>query len=364
LFHKVFGQIEESMRNAQSTWFTALLLAQLLGLAGAFGQEIPAPSASGSEGMIRMDVVVDPRKGPPVPGLKQQDFSLMVDKSPTEIRSFEAFDGQKEPITVVFVIDAVNVPFTAVSQERIQIDTFLKANGGHLSQPVALAVLTEKGVQMQPAASTDGNAQSAALASIDVSLRNLRRSTGIWGADERLRISLNSLAQLAQLEAEKPGRKLIFWISGGWPLLSGPGVQLDSRQSQNIFNEVIRLWTAMNAARITLYALNAWGVQESLAQESYYRAFLKPVTKPGDVVLGNLGLQVLASQTGGLAVSSNDLASLLNRAMADTKAYYEITFVPKAAEHHVEFHSIEVRLAQPGLTSRTIAGYYTQPGPQ
>jgi hypothetical protein len=48
--------------------------------------------------------------------------------------------------------------------------------------------------------------------------------------------------QLAQQEAAQPGRKMVFWISPGWPMLSGPNVvQLTPKQQQQLFANPI-LW--------------------------------------------------------------------------------------------------------------------------
>ncbi len=89
---------------------------------------------------------------------------------------------------------------------------------------------------------------------------------------------------------------------------------------------------------------------------------MKGVSKPSQVDAGDLSLQVLATQSGGLALhSSNDVAGLLQTCLADTEAYYELSFKPLPAEHRDEYHHLEIRLARPGLTGRTREGYYAQP---
>ena len=47
---------------------------------------------------------------------------------------------------------------------------------------------------------------------------------------------MKALHELAEHEAKLPGRKMIFWVSPGWPLLSGPGIQLDGKQQNQIFS--------------------------------------------------------------------------------------------------------------------------------
>ncbi len=85
----------------------------------------------------------------------------------------------------------------------------------------------------------------------------------------------------------------------------------------------------LRQARITLYSVDPLGSNEGVGRTSYYQDFLKGVSKPNQVNVGDLSLQVLAVQSGGLALASNnDVASLLQKCLADTEAYYELSFVP------------------------------------
>lgn len=310
---------------------------------------------------ITLDVVVRPKSGAPVAGLQQQDFQIFDSKAQQPITSFLAMGGEKAPVEVLLVIDAVNASFTTVATERDQIKRFLRAHGERLAFPTSVALVADTDTQIQQGSSTDGNALSAALDQYTIQLRTLRRSSGFYGANDRMNLSIKALRELVAQEGTKSGRKLILWVSPGWPLLSGPNVQLGEKQRQQIFSGVVQLSTELQQARVTLYALDALGADESLLRNTYYESFVKGLAKPGDAVLGNLGLQVFALHSGGLAVNSNDLAGLLERCMEDAAAYYEISYTPPPAERRDEYHSIEVRVAKPGLTARTLQGYYSQP---
>jgi hypothetical protein len=39
----------------------------------------------------------------------------------------------------------------------------------------------------------------------------------------------------------------------------------------------------------------------------------------------------------------------------------EISYGPPAADNSDEYHDLEIQLAKPGLTARTLKGYYAQP---
>ncbi len=310
---------------------------------------------------VYLDVVVTAKPGQPVTGLEQKDFALLDDKTPREITSFEAVDGRKQPVQAILVIDAVNTGYTEISQERIQIDKFLRANGGKLTLPIALAVFGNKGIEMQQGYSLDGNALADALTKYSIGLREIGRSAGFEGAAERLGDSLKAIRLLASYEAQRPGRKIILWVSPGWPLLSGPGITLTGSQQTAIFNDITFLSTTLREAQTSVYAIDPLGVAESVAQTFYYEQFTAPAKKPSDVNIGNLGLQVLAVETGGLVRNSTDVSGLLQEAVADNVAYYRLSFEPPPEEKRDVYHSLKVTVAKPGLTVATSTGYYAEP---
>jgi VWFA-related protein len=339
-----------------------LLLVTLLCTAAASAQQNSPQIQPGSD-KIYLDVVVGPKSGPLVADLQQQDFTLLDNNSPQAITSFAAVTGRQAPVEVVLIIDAINTDARTIGYERIQIDKFLRAEGGRLAYPVAIAVATDTGVQVAENFSSDGNALSAAMDRDQIGLRDIGRSAGFYGATERLQYSLQALSQLAVREPHQ-GRKILLWISPGWPLLSGPNVELDGKQQAQIYAQIASLSTQLRQARVTLYNVNPIGAGESIYRGTYYEDFLKGVSKPSQVNLGNLGLQVLAIQSGGLALEfNNDVPALLQQCISDIAPYYELSFAAPAAERPDEYHHLEVTIAKPGLIARTRQSYYAQPAP-
>jgi len=47
--------------------------------------------------------------------------------------------------------------------------------------------------------------------------------------------------------------------------------------------------------------------------------------------------------------------------LADTEAYYELSFDPPPGDRRDEYHHLEIQVAKPGLIARTRQGYYSQP---
>ena len=317
---------------------STLLLPSLFCIATAVAQQPVSPAANDST--IHLDVAVAPKSGEPVADLRQQDFTILDNNTANPITSFKAVVGASTPVEVVIVIDAVNTTYENIAYERQEISKFLRANGGHLAYPTTLAVITDTGSKMQQSFSSDGNAIDKSLSDYTIGLRDLRRSAGFYGATERLQLSLNAISQLVGYEAPHPGRKVILWVSPGWPILSGPHIQLDQKQQDFIFNNIVQLSAEMRKARITLYSLDSLGVNESLLRANYYQDFLKGVKKPGQTSFGNLSLQVLAVQSGGLALNSSGLAQIMQKSLDDCKTFYEVTIQPLPAENRDEYHAV------------------------
>jgi VWFA-related protein len=332
---------------------SCLILAALLSAGAASAkqaaQQTPPPRPP-TANQILLDVVVSPKSGPPVADLQQQDFTLLDNKAPQTITSFKAIPGREAPADVLLVIDAVNVDYRVLS--------------GHLAYPIALAVFTDKGVQIVGNFSSDGNELSATLDREDIGLRDIGRSGGFYGAGERLQLSLQAFRQLTASEARNTGRKIMLWVSPGWPLLSGARIEIDAKQQAQIFTDIVGLNTQLLRAGVTVYDVNPLGSNEALMRTSYYQEFVKGVSKPSQAAAGNLGLQVLAVQSGGLVLDhNNDVSALLQKCLSDVAPYYEISFAAGPAERPDEYHQLDVKIAKPGLTARTRQGYYAQPAP-
>jgi VWFA-related protein len=337
-----------------------LILTAASGPLAALAQSAQPATATSSQ-TIHLDVVVDAKSHQPVTNLAEKDFTVFDNKTARPITAFKTVSPADDPVNVIVLIDAVNMSYQTVAYARDGIQRFLKSNEGQLANPTSVAVLTDQGVQLDNSFSTDGNALSDALAHRQIGLREITRNSE-WSGSDRLQICINSLHQLVQYSASLPGRKIVLWISPGWPIISGPHVYLDSRQQQQIFNEIINLSTKLRELGVTLYNVNPVGVQESLQREDLYEAFLKGVSKLSQVQLGNLAIQVLAIQSGGLALEGNtDVAGMIQQCLNDAKSWYQIGFDPLPADKPNEYHHIEIKLDQPGLVARTRDGYYANP---
>ena len=341
--------------------FISFVALSLVVAGATSAQEIPTPRSSATP-QIQLDVVVTAKPGtPPVANLEQKDFTILDNKVAQPITAFKTITSKQEPVDVILVVDAVNTSFTNIGYERGQISSFLKANGGNLAHPTELAIVTDTGTKMSEGFSTDGNGIDDVFEKFAIGLRNVKRSTGIYGADEQFQISLKALATIAASDPSRPGRKIILWMSPGWPLLSGPNIQLTAEQQERLFGTIVGLSDQLRKERVTLYSIDSLGTSEGVGRVFLYQEYVKGVRKASQVEIGDLSLQALAEQTGGMALNSSDVTGLLHQCLADLDAYYEVTVDALPAEQPNEYHHLEVKVDKPGLVARTRQGYYAQP---
>ncbi len=337
----------------------ALAFASSLTAASSLAATAQQPAPAAKSRSITLNVVAS---GAAANGLALQDFKLLDNKSPRPITSLREVSASKEPARVILVIDTVNMLYTRTAYVRTEVEKYLKANGGHLAQPTTFMVLGDKTSDIEQGFSTDGNALSADLDKYPIGLHEIRRDEGVWGANERTNISLKALEQLTAYGSTLPGRKIVLWISPGWPLLTGVRTYLDDKQQKQIFDGVVSYSTSLRLANVTLYNINPLGPEENLMTANYYQNFTKGIRKPGETDMADLSLQVISAQSGGLVLTSNsDVAGNVQKCIDDTKAWYELKFDAAPAEHPNEYHHVQVNAAKPGVALRTRDGYYAQP---
>jgi VWFA-related protein len=356
-------------RMAGSLRLFALVL--FSSLSGLVQQAAAGQAASGGDQNLTLDVVVTDKAGKPVRGLQQQDFTLLDNKQPQGLTSFRAVDlaaGTPAPyIEIVVVIDAINADLMKAEMEREGIKKFLQMNGGKLATPVSVVLVSDSSTQMRSKASTDGNALAAVVDQYTIGLRTVNRSQGVYGVAERFDMSMRALDSLAGYEAAKPGRKLMLWISPGWPSLTSAAADVTTQDQEHIFHAIVGLSTLLRQDHIILYNVETRGVAGTSTGQYYnYQQFLAGVKSPNQAYPPTLSLQVLAVQTGGRVFNrSNELpgaiADEIAKGASDASPFYVLSFQAGRADRPNEYHSLEVKVAKPGVVVRTRTGYYAQP---
>jgi hypothetical protein len=91
-----------------------------------------------------------------------------------------------------------------------------------------------------------------------------------------------------------------------------------------------------------------------------YRQYLKGVNNLTNTDPADVSLQVLATQSGGLVLNSNNLVPMIDQCLKDADAHYEIEFSASAPNKKVLFHDVKVKVDRSNVVTRTRNGYYAQ----
>ena len=173
-------------------------------------------------------------------------------------------------------------------------------------------------------------------------------------ADQITAHTLSGLESLIRASSKLSGRKLLFFVSGGF-LLNSP------ERAGNLR----RIASAAARAGTVIYSVDARGLVASLLDPTI-AASADVANRLGHASAGELsatqdGLQALARDTGGRPIlNTNALGAGLSEALRETSLYYLLAWDPdQQAEKPGAFRNIEVKLiGKPALTVRVRRGFF------
>jgi VWFA-related protein len=190
--------------------------------------------------------------------------------------------------------------------------------------------------------------------SAETQVRTRARSM-LQQADNVTMATLGGLDSLVRSANKLPGRKLVFFISGGFFL--DPNATAITRLQ--------RITSAAAKSGVVIYSMDARGLATGLPDASTNSAFdtsgrLSRSTL-GELTASQDTLNALARDTGGRAVfNTNALGVGLTRALKETSAYYLLAWKPEGETQHAnKFHRIEVKvIGRPQLTVQVRRGFF------
>lgn len=356
---------------------------------------LPTAVPGSAEGLIKIDVRVTNKLGTPVSGLTKQDFTILDDGSPRDILSFHSSNHSLEitdpPVELVLVIDAINQDAKQIAFVAQQIGSFLRRNEGRLAEPVSLVLVSNDGLSFQPQPSLEGKALASVIDRLKVNLAPAQPPETLQELQRRFKLSVLQMMVIARKEAQKPGRKLLLWIGPGWPMPTcsslsraqdrvrcGLGMPLRAppkfavggqhgtlSDQQRYFYQIVELGTLLREGRTSVYKISPFSDASisSPAQAESYPEFLQGVKSAAQANAGDLSLEVLAIQSGGeVRKADNHVADLIASCVGNADNSYTLSFDPPRTPRRNEYHELHVVVNRPGLTVRTITGYYDQPG--
>jgi VWFA-related protein len=184
---------------------------------------------------------------------------------------------------------------------------------------------------------------------------NARARALVQQGDNVTNNTLLGLESLIRSVNKLPGRKLVFFISGGF--------FLDDRSS-DARTKLQRITSAAARSGVVIYSMDARGLIASLEDISSQAAF--DVTgriqsaNSREMSASQESMSALAADTGGKAVfNTNSLGPGLGRALKETSTYYLLAWKPDPESQQSKFRRIEVKvIGKPDLTVQVRRGFY------
>ncbi|MBA2705018.1 MAG: VWA domain-containing protein [Blastocatellia bacterium] len=180
-------------------------------------------------------------------------------------------------------------------------------------------------------------------------------------ADNVTMASLGGLDSLIRSANKLSGRKLVFFISGGF--------FLDTQSGST--DRIQRITSAAARSGVVIYSMDARGLVTPGGDASTETAF--DITNRleraavGELTASQDAMHALARDTGGKAVfNTNALGPGLTKALKETSAYYLLAWRPEGETQHAsKFHRIEVKvIGRPQLAVQVRRGFFDiEPAP-
>jgi VWFA-related protein len=174
------------------------------------------------------------------------------------------------------------------------------------------------------------------------------------------RFNQNTLAGLERLVKSAknlPGRKILFFLSGGF--------LIENRRSDSL-DKLRDITNAAAKTGVVIYSMDTRGLSSGTLYDASVERPFDPsgrltVSDHQELAVSQDGLNALAVDTGGKAIfNTNDLKQGLAPAIKETSTYYLLAWKPDAeSEKRNRFRNLEVKLiGRPDLTVRVRKGYF------
>jgi len=375
--------------------------------------------------LVVVDVVAEDQNGKPVHGLRREDFILSEGKTPQTIRSFEThFAGEPskpgpelpklppgnftnytpvppEGALNILLLDTLNTPMKDQSYVRYQLQEYVKKAapgtriaifglGTHLyllqgftSDPEVFKDAVEH--KLLPRASnllddpvsggvTDSLSSSISNATVASNVAQFEAENATFQAQLRMQYTLDAFDDIAHYLSNFPGRKILIWFSGSFPLEILPDPDLPNPFSVMYSNdqEFQETTNLLGRAQVAVYPIDARGLMTNPAFNASNSgrsmvgnpaAMTKAIrTFDTSQVQEHATMDQMAESTGGRAFyNTNGLSQAVALALDSGANYYTLSYSPSNQQFDGNYRSIKLALTGPLASSVKLTyrrGYY------
>jgi VWFA-related protein len=326
--------------------------------------------------IVVLDVVVNNKKGDPVPNLTRDDFKVYENKVPQTILSFEpaarpgiptasapiAIDSTAEldkkepnaPVSII-VLDEVTTKFQDEAFARYSLKRYLNGQSDTLQQPTMLVAVNFKNIMVLHDYTTS---RKEILDALDKHFAgyNWQAVNGSWKG-EQFSAAFASLISVAEATSGHPGHKNMVWVGRGFPSLRWD--RLPASAQDQLRAAVASCANTLRDARVTLYSIDPVGLSADPPATDEDGFFID------DPFGGQVDFDTMALATGGQAFHGrNDVDHLIGTGVSDGETFYTLTYRPSTvSQDPKEIRRIQVLMTDRSLHATTREGYFALKAP-
>ena len=314
-----------------------------------------------------VDVTATDADGQPIYGLQQSDFTILEDGKPQPIRNFEevglrpvmpmpqlppnVYTNLQPPAPSsavnILLVDFANeapvdssmpreVSASVAMQKRVKDAAKQALEQMPLGTQVAVLSMTND-LRILQSFTSDRALLAAAIDATPYDLDGMGDEQCVQ-SNNRNRMVLESLDQIAVSSAAIKGRKNLIWFTVGIPAITDPGERPKCLPDYAL--GLSHAYDQLTAAQVSVYPISAVGVDRLGGRD--------------------LSMQMVAEATGGVAYSeSNDIATAVLKAIDNGANYYSIAYSPPSDKYNGAYHKIDVKVNRPGVKLVFRKGYYS-----
>lgn len=192
--------------------------------------------------------------------------------------------------------------------------------------------------------------------------------------DDRVKMTLDAMDQLARSLSVIPGRKNVVWFSAGFPLVvfaeQSGSTSIDRSAVALMGSHVdeVRETTKLLAdARVAIYPVDARGLMpssmfdasKSIGDPSAAGVQRQMQREQDRLYAEHASMGEIAADTGGKAfLNTNDFETAIDEVLNDGWSYYTIGYAPAAKNFDGQFHTFQVRLDDKNYKLAYRDGYF------
>jgi VWFA-related protein len=286
--------------------------------------------------LVTVACAVDTRDGLPAGNLKAEDFKVLDNGEPREIRNF--WQESDLPLTVALVADVSGSQAGYIRSHREAITQFLKQVIGPRDRAMVvevaqktwlLAGLTSSSGDLSAAVEKIGTSEGKQSPLLGPVCRNSSFPHGCGGT-----ALWHGLYYTARDLKPVPGRKAIVVLSDG--LDTGSDIRMSD------------LVEMAQSAGTVVYSIK-------------YASPMRFVSIGGAIAQAlSRGLERVSRETGGLIFPNpgHKTSEVFSKIETDLRNMYVLGFTPSADARDGKFHRLDVTTARPDLVVRSRAGYW------